>query len=211
MGAVEFSKALATFLHGRQGVDGPDEFGHAKSPKKPPTRKDRATKRGSGRSLLTQGDIQAAVRWGLAGTSAGLIDDIARALEPLAGDLCEDRHEVAAVLRDLCSTEGRSAWLIACAALARDAERRGDVHAFASAVVELVDAMRQSERRSGKLGPVAQAIQDTKACHPGIGAEAAIAMLIDTGQADYVSLSDDLLIGGKRIQLDSFIRTFRRT
>lgn len=211
MGAVEFREVLATFLHGRQGIDGPEEFERAKSPKKPSAQKGRATKRLSGRSLLTQGDIEAAVRWGLAGTSAGLIDDISRALEPFAGDLCEGRLEVAAVLRDLCSTEGRSAWLIACAALALDAERRGDVHAFASAVVELVDAMRQSERRSGKLGPVAQAIQDAKARHPGIGAEAAIAMLIETERAKCVSLSDDLLIGGKRIQRDSFIRTFRRT
>lgn len=147
MGAVEFRKVLATFLHGRQGIDGPEEFERAKSPKIRPAQKDRATKRLSGRSLLTQSDIEAAVDWRLAGISATEIDAIARALDPFAADFREDRPEVAAVLADLRRPgDRRDPWSLACAVLAADAMLRGDAEIFFSAGFEVVGALRQSRR-----------------------------------------------------------------
>lgn len=147
MGAVEFRKVLATFLHGQQGVGGPEEFECAKSPKKPPARKGRATKRLSGRSLLTQGDIEAAVDWRLAGISATEIDAIARALDQFAADFREDRPEVAAALADLRRPgDRRDPWSLACAVLAADAMLRSDAEIFFAAGFEVVGALRQSRR-----------------------------------------------------------------
>lgn len=116
-------------------------------PKSSPTKQKRSTKRLSGRSLLTQGDIEAAVDWRLAGITADEVDAIAHALDPFAADFREDRPEVATVLSDLRRPgDRRDPWSLACAVLAADALLRGDAAIFFSAGFEVVGALRQSRR-----------------------------------------------------------------
>jgi hypothetical protein len=104
------------------------------------------------RYLLKPADIREAIAWRLAGVSGAEISALACVLRPLAADFREDRAEVASVLNDLRPTDCRRAWSLACAVLADDALRLGDLATFWAAGCEVVVAARNSRRAASRTG-----------------------------------------------------------
>lgn len=142
---------------------GDDEKPH-QGPKNPTAKRNPSTARVSGRALLTIDDIESAIAWRLAGIPDEEVGAIGAALWPLAKNFREDRPRVARVLADLRRPgDRRGGWSLACACLAREAERRGDLHRFAAAVAEVVTSLRQARRGkhfNRKQSPDADALDD---------------------------------------------------
>ncbi|MBK8760423.1 MAG: hypothetical protein IPM03_08300 [Sulfuritalea sp.] len=102
-----------------------------------------------GRRLLSELDIEDALRWRFSGLSAAEIAAVADQLRPFAEDFRDARPEVAAVLAALRRpSDRRSPWSLACAVLADDAARQGDITGYWAAGIEVVSAFRQSRRGS---------------------------------------------------------------
>lgn len=101
----------------------------------------------SGRCLLTEADVRAAIDWRLSEVPAGDVDALTIVLRPLAGDFREDRAEVAAVVADLrYPGDRRSAWSLVCAVLALDAAGRHEPATFWAAGLEVVRSLQQGQR-----------------------------------------------------------------
>lgn len=101
------------------------------------------------RRLLTNEDICEAIAWRLRGVGDAERELLAALLGPFASDFREDRPEVAAVLRDLASSDKRGAWSMACAILADRALAHGEVRGAWAAGIEVVTAYRNSLRATG--------------------------------------------------------------
>ena len=115
----------------------------AKAAKKAPT-----PAAGTG-TLLTADDIAAAVAWRTDGIGTDEIAALAATLRPYASDFRASRPDVAAILGDLRRPgDRRGPWSLACALLALDARRRGDVDSFWAAGLEVVKSMQQGRRGS---------------------------------------------------------------
>lgn len=103
----------------------------------------------SGRRLLSELDIEDALRWRFSGWSPTEIASIALRLRRFAEDFRDSRPEVAAEIANLRRPgDRRSPWSLACAVLADDAARQGDVTGYWAAGIEVVSAFRQSRRGS---------------------------------------------------------------
>lgn len=100
-------------------------------------------------TLLTADDIAAAVAWRTDGIGTDEIAALAATLRPYASDFRASRPDVAAILGDLRRPgDRRGPWSLACALLALDARRRGDVDGFWAAGLEVVKSMQQGRRGS---------------------------------------------------------------
>lgn len=169
----------------------------------------------SGRSLLTADDLRAAIAWRIEGIPADEIEAIAAALRPLADDFREARSEVAAVLADLRRPgDRRDAWGLACAVLADDAARRGDLSGFWSAGLVVVEAARQGRRMPQTRSPLTEPMRQFRRANPDCSPDQAFAAFRD-GAGDVVTkylLREDALqvAGWSMVTRDSFIRQYRR-
>lgn len=106
-----------------------------------------STEKRSGRRLRQEADIRSAINWRLRGVPTGDMEVLAEALRPLAEDFREDRAELEAIIGDLrYPGDRRAGWSLACAILAYDADRRGDMLLFFKAGFEVAKAMDQSRR-----------------------------------------------------------------
>lgn len=91
----------------------------------------------------------AAISWRLEGIPAVELDEIANLVLPFSDGFSASRPEVASLLDDLRRPgDRRSAWSLACAVLARDAERGGDGDLFWAAGIEVVKSLQQGRRGS---------------------------------------------------------------
>lgn len=117
-----------------------------------------------GKYLLTKSDVIAAVAWRLDGIPDTEVATLTKILLPFAGNFREARPKVARLLADMRRPgDRRGAWSLACACLAREAERRGDIYLFAATVAEVVKSMQQAGRgkhSNRKVRPAADALDD---------------------------------------------------
>lgn len=144
--------AAALSWGGQWGCGG-IETGSRQRPENAPAKGVASTKRISGRHLITLDEIVAAVDKRLADWPPQMIDAWTEALRVVADDFRDDRPEVETILADIqADNPGRHPWPTACALLARDACRRGDVVLAMSAGVEVLAAEVQARRASNPRG-----------------------------------------------------------
>lgn len=124
-----------------------------------------------GKYLLTESDVVAAVAWRLDGIPDAEVVTLAATLRPLADDFREARPKVARLLADMRRPgDRRGAWSLACAILARDARRRGEVELSLLAGFEVVKALQQGRRGSHanrRAGTAPDALDELVAEHLG--------------------------------------------
>lgn len=190
------------------GVGGKEK--PASGPKRPPV-----TVGVPGRALLTADDIATAIAWRLEGIPAAEIEDIAAALRPLATDFREARPEVAAVLADLRRPgDRRDAWGLACAVLADDAHRRGDLSGFWSAGHVVAEAARQGRRMPKARSPLTEPMRRFRQENPGCSPSEAFEVFRAGGcdvVTGYLSREDALqVLGWSVVTRESFIRQYGR-
>lgn len=118
-------------------------------PEKRRQQRNASTARPSGSTVLSREDITAAIAWRLEGIQAVELDEIANLVLPFSEGFSASRPEVASLLDDMRRPgDRRSAWSLACAVLARDAERGGDGNLFWAAGIEVVKSLQQGRRGS---------------------------------------------------------------
>lgn len=183
-------------------------------PKKPPAIRN-STAGVSGRSLLTADDLRAAIAWRIEGIPRAEIEAIAAALRPLADDFREDRPAIAALLADLRRPgDRRDAWGLACAVLADDAARRGDLSGFWSAGFVVAEAARQGRRMPKDRSPLTEPMRRFKQENPNHFPDDAFNAFRD-GACDlvtgYLSKDDALQVAGwSNVTRETFSRQYQR-
>lgn len=138
---------------------------------KPPKGSRKPASAVTGKYLLTKSDVIAAVAWRLDGIPDAEVVTLAATLRPLADDFREARPKVARLLADMRRPgDRRGAWSLACAILARDAGRRGEVELSLLAGFEVVKALQQGRRGSHanrRAGTAPDALDELVAEHLG--------------------------------------------
>jgi len=160
------NQSLDALARSWAGVGSPAEREQRRTPKNGAAGNIDSGRSSSGRSVLTADDITAAVAARLEGVPAADVLILAKQFRPLAGDFREDRPEVQELLNQMTGGAKR-AWSLACAVIADDARRRGNIAKSVLFGFAVVDALRQTER--AKLhteDALSQWIRDKTAARP---------------------------------------------
>ncbi|MCX7172210.1 MAG: hypothetical protein NTY41_18545, partial [Proteobacteria bacterium] len=160
-------------------------------------------------------DITAAIAWRLENIPADDVEALALVLRPLAADFREDEPRVATILQDLhYPNDRRGSWSLACAVLADDAGRRGDLSLFLLAGIEAVRAMQQGRNGKKDRHPLTSIMRKFKTKYPDLTSEQAFdhfSGLEDDVIADYASWNDSLILhDAPDLSRESFCRQYRR-
>lgn len=173
----------------REGIDSSNDRKPAKGAGKPAAECSGSTARASGRCVLSEPDIEDALRWRLGGIPETMVWAVAERLLPFADDFREDRPEIATVLPGLRRVgDRRSPWSFAVAILADAAARRGDVRDYWRFGIEAVLAHRQAKRGSHDnhaQGPIDDALDELIATYLKADPEIAV----DTLFVDFIAMA----------------------
>lgn len=157
--------------------------------KKPLAEGSRSTARIPGRRVLSEPDIEDALRWRLGGIPEAMVWAAAERLLPFADDFREDLPEVAAMLAGLRRAgDRRSPWSLAVATLADAAARRGNVRDYWRFGIEAVLAHRQAKRGSHDnhaRGPIDDVLDELISGYLKVDPEIAV----DTLFTDFIAMA----------------------